>query len=83
LGRELGIPQVLAVANKLRGEEDRAAVRHYATAHALGLAGEVPFDVDVYQADQRGTAPELSPGSAAAGAVHSLTAALNIQEARS
>src|SRR5262245_37252866 len=53
LGRELGIPQVLAVANKLRGEEDRAAVRHYAAAHALDLAGEVPFDVDVYNADQR------------------------------
>ena len=48
-----------------------------------GLAGEVPFDVDVYHADQRGTAPELPPGSAAAGAVHSLTAALNIEEARS
>jgi CO dehydrogenase maturation factor len=83
LGRELGIPQVVAVANKLRGEEDRAAVQHYAVAHGLGLAGEVPFDVDVYQADQRGTAPELAPGSAAAQAVHSLTAALNLPEARS
>src|SRR5262249_10763547 len=83
LGRELGIPQVLAVGNKLRGEEDRTAVRHYAAAHGLDLAGEVPFDADVYHADQRGTAPALPPGWAAAGAVHSLTAALNIQEARS
>jgi len=83
LGRELGIPQVLAVANKLRGEEDRAAVRHYAAAHGLDLAGEVPFDVDVYNADQRGTAPELPPASEAARAVHSLTTALNLQEARS
>jgi CO dehydrogenase maturation factor len=83
LGRELGIARVLAVANKLRGEEDRAAVRHYAAAHGLGLAGEVPFDADVYHADQRGTAPELAPGSAAAQAVHSLTTALNLPEARS
>jgi CO dehydrogenase maturation factor len=82
LGRELGIPQVRAVANKLRGEDDHAVVRRYATAHGLGLAGEVPFDADVYQADQRGTAPELTHGSAAVQAVRSLTTALNLQEAR-
>jgi CO dehydrogenase maturation factor len=82
LGRELGIPQVLAVANKLRGEEDRAVVRHYAAAHGLGLAGEVPFDADVYDADQRGTAPEPPPESAVARAIDSLTTALNVQEAR-
>jgi CO dehydrogenase maturation factor len=83
LGRELGIPQVLAVANKLRGEEDQAAVRHYAVAHGLGLAGEVPFDADISQADQSGTAPELRSGSAAARAIDSLTTALNLREAMS
>ena len=82
LGRELGIPQALGVANKLRGEEDRAAVRQYAAAHGLRLAGEVPFDAALQQADQRGTAPELAPGSAAAGAVGSLASALNVAEAR-
>jgi CO dehydrogenase maturation factor len=81
LGRELGIPQVFAVANKLRGAEDQAAVRHYAAAHSLSLACEVPFDADVYQADLRGTAPELPPESAARRSVHSLTTALNLPEA--
>jgi CO dehydrogenase maturation factor len=83
LGRELGIPLVLGVANKLRGEEDRQAVRQYAAAHGLSLAGEVPFDAEVYQADQRGTAPELATRSAAAQAVQALTAALNVRETRS
>ena len=82
LGRELGIPQVLAVANKLRADEDRVAVRHFAAAHGLGLAAEVPFDADVYHADQRGTAPELPPEAPVARAVHALTTALNLQEAR-
>ena len=82
LGRELGIARVLAVANKLRGEEDRAAVRQYAAAHGLPLAGEVPFDPALQQADQRGTAPELTPGSAAAEAVRSLASALKVTEAR-
>src|SRR5262249_14296962 len=80
LGRELGIPQVLGVANKLRGEEDRQAVRRYAAAHGLTLAGEVPFDADVYQADQRGTAPELGATSSSAQAVRALTDALNVPE---
>ena len=78
LGRELGIARVVAVANKLRGEEDLAAVRQYAAAHGLQLAGEVPYDAALQQADQRGTAPELAPGSAAAGAVGSLASALNV-----
>jgi len=82
LGRELGIPRILAVANKLRGEEDRGAVRQYAAAHGLQLAGEVPFDAALQQADQRGTAPELTPGSAAPAAVRSLASALNVAEAR-
>src|SRR5262245_36111575 len=82
LGRELGIPQVLGVANKLRGEEDRQAVRQYAAAHGLGLAGEVPFDAEVYQADQKGTAPTLATGSAAR-AVQALVAALDVLEVRS
>ena len=82
LGRELGIPRILAVANKLRGEEDRGAVRQYAAAHGLRLAGEVPFDPALQQADQRGTAPELTPGSAAPAAVRSLASALNVAEAR-
>jgi CO dehydrogenase maturation factor len=81
LGRELGIPCIVAVANKLRGEEDREAVRQYAAAHGLRLAGEVPFDADLQQADQRGTAPELAADSAAAVAVRSLASALNVTKA--
>jgi len=82
LGRELGIPRILAVANKLRGEEDRSAVRQYALAHGLRLTCEVPFDADMQRADQRGTAPELAPESAAAAAVCSLVSALNVTKAR-
>ena len=81
LGRELGIPQVLAVANKLRGEEDRAAVRHYAAAHGLHLAGEVPFDPGVYQAELAGQAPPAGPEAPAARAVGDLAAVLRSEGA--
>ena len=76
LGRELGIPRVLGVANKLRGPDDAAAVRGYAEAHGLGLVGEVPFDDSVYQAELAGRPPTTAPESPAARAVGELASAL-------
>jgi CO dehydrogenase maturation factor len=76
LAGELGIARVLGVANKLRGPEDTAAVRTYAAAHGLRLAGEIPFDEGVYQADLAGLAPSTALESPAARAVGELAAAL-------
>jgi CO dehydrogenase maturation factor len=76
LGRELGIARVLAVANKLRGPEDTAAVRGYAAAHGLRLVGEVPFDEGVYQAELAGRAPPAAPEARAARAIGDLAATL-------
>src|SRR5215468_878842 len=76
LGRELGIPRVYGVANKLRGAEDTQAVRTYAAAHGLDLAGEVPYDQGVYQAELAGQAPAIDPEAPAARAVGVLAAAL-------
>ena len=75
LGRELGIPRVVGVANKLRGPEDTAAVRKYAAAHGLTLAGEVPFDEALYHAELAGRAPSITE-SPAARAVGELATAL-------
>jgi CO dehydrogenase maturation factor len=76
LGRELGLARVQGVANKLRGPEDTAAVRSYAAAHGLCLAGEIPFDEGVYQAERAGLAPSTALESPAARAVADLAAAL-------
>jgi CO dehydrogenase maturation factor len=78
LGRELGIPRVLGVANKLRGGEDRAAVRDYAAAHGLSLAADVPFDEEVYQADLAGRAPAATSEAPAARALETLAVALQL-----
>lgn len=76
LGRELGIVQVVGVANKFRGNEDRAAILSYAAAHGLILAGEVPFDDAICQADLAGLPPALSPDTPAGPAIEILAAAL-------
>jgi CO dehydrogenase maturation factor len=81
LGRELGIGRVWGVANKLRGPEDTQAVRAYAAAHGLHLAGEVPFDPGVYQAELAGQAPPAGPEAPAARAIGDLAAALRSEGA--
>ena len=81
LGRELGIPRVWGVANKLRGADDTQAVRAYAAAHGLRLAGEVPFDQGVYQAELAGEAPPAGPEAPAARAIGELAAVLRSEGA--
>lgn len=61
LGAELGIGRVLAVANKLRDESDRAAVLEFAARYDLPVVAEVPYDDQVRQADLLGVAPIDSP----------------------
>jgi CO dehydrogenase maturation factor len=81
LGRELGIPRVWGVANKLRGLEDTQAVRSYAAIHGLRLAGEVPFDQGVYHAELAGLAPPVGPESPAARAIADLAVLLRSEGA--
>jgi CO dehydrogenase maturation factor len=81
LGRELGIPRVWGVANKLRGAEDTQAVRAYAAAHGLRLAGEVPFDQALHQAELAGQAPPADSEAPAARAIDDLAAVLRSEGA--
>ncbi len=79
LGKELGIPHVFGVANKLRGPQDTLAVRDYAAAHNLRIIGEVPFDEGVYQAELAGLAPSAAPETPAGRAIGDLAAALHAE----
>ena len=76
LGRELGVSRVIAVANKLRDAEDTAAVREYAHANNLPLAGEIPLDDELRKGDLAGRAPIDVQGSPAVAAIVKLAAGL-------
>ncbi len=78
LGRELKIPRVVAVANKFRSAEELAAVRNFATKHAMPLIGEVPYDPHVLRADQAGAAPSLGGKSSAVEAIEKIIAELGL-----
>jgi CO dehydrogenase maturation factor len=57
LGRELGVRRVYGIANKIRDEVDAQAVRDFAAAHDLPLAGEIPLDERIRRSDLEGRAP--------------------------
>lgn len=70
LAHELGVADVLVVANKVRDDEDRAAIADFCTTHALHLAAEVPFDPELIRAERVGAAPiEHAPDAPAVAAI--------------
>src|SRR5262249_51832967 len=77
LARELGVPLTLAVANKVRGEQDDAAIREYAARHGVELVAVVPYDESVLAADREGRAlVDHAPTAPAVLAVTALADAL-------
>lgn len=76
LGREIGIPRIVGVANKTRDDEDRAAIREFAARYDLQLVGEIPMDDRLRKADLAGRAPIDEPDSPAIAAIRILAAAL-------
>jgi len=56
LARDLGIPHIRMVANKVRTPRDEETVREFASRHGLDIAVVVPFDTAVTEADERGAA---------------------------
>jgi CO dehydrogenase maturation factor len=63
LAAELGIPDVLAVGNKARAPEDVAFFREALAAEGIELAGVLPYDPGVADADRAG-AVGLAPVAA-------------------
>ena len=70
LARDLGLERVALVANKVRDDPDRAAVEEFAGQHGLEVAGVVPFDPALPEAERNGVAPlDHDPGSPAVQAI--------------
>ncbi|WP_114794717.1 hypothetical protein [Gaiella occulta] len=73
LGRDLGLPRVALVANKIRDDHDLEAVREFAEQHELELAGVVPFDEAMPGAERASAAPiDFAPESNAVVAIGQL-----------
>jgi CO dehydrogenase maturation factor len=70
LGRDLGLERVALIANKIRDDHERTAVEEFADKHGLEIAGVVPFDERLPEAERAGQAPlDFAPESAAVTAI--------------
>ena len=78
LARELGIPLILGIANKVRSDEDAAAIRAYADRRGIEIAATLPYDERIAEADRAGIALlDHAPDAPYAGAVAELAEALD------
>lgn len=68
LATELGIGDVVGIANKVRDDADRRAIQDFCAAHGLPLLGEIPYDPTLVESERVGRPPieHLPPGPAVA-----------------
>ena len=77
LARNLGVPTLYAVANKVQSARDEAAIREFCGSKGLPVVAIVPFDADVVEAERQGQAPlDLAPDAAAVAAIRELAQVL-------
>lgn len=73
LGVDLGIPRVALVANKIADEREREAVEQFAAGNGLEIAGVVPFDPALPEAERERTSPlDHAPDGPAVRAIERL-----------
>jgi len=77
LGTELGIPEVLVVANKVRDAADRSAITDFCRAHSMHLIAEIPYDARLAEVERGGGAPiDAAAGSPSVVAIEALAVLL-------
>ena len=73
LAGEMGVGDVLVLANKVRDDADRRAIAEFCAAHGLRLAGEIPYDPGLAEAERRGEPPVAqAPEGPAVAAIRGL-----------
>lgn len=81
LARELAIPHIYAVANKLRSDRDAEMIRNYAARLGVDLIGMIPYDEAAQEADRRNRAlVDHDPNSSAVRAISEIADALRAVE---
>jgi CO dehydrogenase maturation factor len=70
LARDLGLERVVFLANKVRDEQELTAVREFAASHDLEIAGVVPFDDRLPEAERAQASPlDFAPDGPAVKAI--------------
>lgn len=79
LARELEIPFVRLVANKIRSEDDLAAIKSFCAQHDLEMIGVVPHDDEMMNAERQEQSPyDYAPRSAGVEAVRKIALEIDV-----
>lgn len=77
LARDLGIPRLITIANKVRDAEDLRVIREFCKAHDLEVGLELPYDESVREADRQGKALiDVAPNASTVRAVRNFARTL-------
>lgn len=77
LAKEMGIEDVVVLANKVRDDADRRAIAEFNQAHGFELVGEIPYDPSLIDAERDGRSPiEQQPQGTAVTAIIKLAETL-------
>ena len=77
LAAELAIPHIYAVANKVRNNDDQAAIETFCAKHGMRLLGAVPLDEAFVEAERSGLAPiDHAPHSPGLEAIRELAGSI-------
>ena len=78
LGTDLGLERVALVANKIRDERELRAVEEFAEKHGLEVAGVVPYDEQLPEAERAEAAPlDFAPDAPAVAAIDDIARRLS------
>lgn len=73
LAVDLGIPDVALVGNKVRGESDEQVLREFAEANEVPIAGVIPFDTVMRDAERARLSPfDYNPDAPSIAAIDEL-----------
>lgn len=82
LARELEIPYLFVVANKIKTEADQAAIEQFCEQHDMHVIGSIPYEDAFVEAERNASAPvDFAPDCAAATVIHQIADKLNELEA--
>jgi CO dehydrogenase maturation factor len=83
LGRDLGIPNVAVVANKVRTADDQRAISDFCETHDMKMLAAIPFDDDLGNAERDGVAPlDYNARARSVAAIEEMVGALLGREAQ-
>lgn len=81
LANELGIKYVRVVANKVRHQEDLAAIETFCSQHGMTIIGQVPHDETLMDAERDEQSPyDFAPHGAGVEAIRKIAAEIELLE---